>query len=59
MNMLYDFVPTTCYSYKDVTSLNIVMDKNGNPNVHISFRGHRVTLKGTAAYEFDRTRCRC
>jgi hypothetical protein len=60
MNMQYDFVPTTCHSYSDITSLNVTMDKNGNPNIHITFIGlWDVTLKGTAAYEFDRTRCRC
>ena len=60
MNMQYGLVPTTCHSYSDIVSLNTTMDKNGNPNIHITFRGlWKVTLKGTAAYEFDRARVRC
>ena len=54
----YDFVPTTCHSYSDIERCNITMDTNGNPQVHLKFIGWNstITLKGTAAYEFDRAR---
>ena len=60
MNTNYDLVPTTLVPYSNVKSFNISMDINGNPKVYVQFKqGWNRTLKGTAAYEFDRTRCRC